>query len=265
MYIDPRWILILVFSALAYGTLSPVIVARGLLFLSGAMMHSVLLAISVGIALSETVGLAPYVWAIPIAILPTYLIALLRRRGLREDMATAIMLSITVSLSVISVYLVLTKFRVSADLWSYVLGDPLLSTWEDVKYVSFLSSIVCVLTLSFYREFMYLAVDPEYSEVMGMRVWKYDVLLLTLLGVAVVALARSVGIVLEHVMVMLPGVIAFQISRGIWNALVISLVVSLISSIGGLVLSFFSNLAPSGLTGLIAALIFTVTLIGRRR
>jgi len=99
------------------------------------------------------------------------------------------------------------------SLWSYILGDPLLSTWSDVAYALVVSAAVAALSIILYRKEVLIGVDRDYAMLIGLNVKLHDYAVVTLLTVASVGLLRVVGFVLEHVVLLLPSAIAVSIAR----------------------------------------------------
>ena len=263
MYIDPRWIIVVVLSSLVYGLLSPIIAARRLLFLAGSLPHSALLSVILSVILANTLGGSLSVWAVIISIILVYTVAFMLSRGISGDTATAVFVSFSVSLTVISMYYVITRYALATSLWAYILGDPLLVTWSDTYYAIIVSSITLILIVPFLREHILIGIDRDFVRLSGVNTVLYDVALMTALAIATVGLLKIVGFVIEHVLLLLPGIIASSIARGGSKAVVVAVLVSLLGGISGLFLGLYMGLAPSGSIGLILLLLYIIVLFRR--
>jgi len=264
MYIDLRWLIVIVLASAVYGSLSLVIAARRLHFLASTLPHTALLSVVFAIIVSSIFGGSPEVWAVSASVVLVYLVALMISKGIEPDIATAIFVSLSVSLTVIGMYYVLTRFPTETSLWAYILGDPLLVTWRDVHYMTIISLIVLLMVVPFLREHVLIGVDRDFVKLSGTKVAMYDAMLMASLALATVGLLRSVGFVIEHVMLLLPGSIAAMIAKSGRNAVVVGLFVSFFGSIVGLLMSLIIGLAPSGLIGLVLLTIYIIGLFLRR-
>lgn len=263
---EPRWILVLFSAALAYGCLSSIVAARRLYFLAGASAHSALLSVTLAIPLSRVLPLMnEYLWAIIIGLLLIYSIGYLIHKGIDPDTATATFVAFTASASIIAIYLVLTRFPIQTDIMSIIIGDPLLASWYEA-YLALIVSIITLLTVIVtYREQISLGIDRDAVLLSGVKVLVYDIILFTLLALTTVALIKVVGFVLEHVLILLPAAIGSTLASSSKDAMFISITGSILSSLLGLLLSIFLDLAPAGITGLILMTVYIFILIIKRR
>jgi len=259
----PKWVAVIICASLIYGVLSPIISARRLYFLSIASSHSALLAVVLAIPLAK-ICLNEYFWSILIGISLLYCVCYAIEKGIDVDVATAIFVSFTSSASVIAMYLVLTNYPIETDLWSIILGDPLLVNWYDVYYTMIIAVITVVVVLLTYKEQISIGIEKDCATLSGINVKLYDILLYTILGVATISMIKIVGFVLQHVLIALPSAISMVLAKNSKSMLTTSIVVSLTSGLIGLNLAILTNQAPSGVIGLLMFGIYVITLIIRR-
>ncbi|HIP63504.1 MAG TPA: metal ABC transporter permease [Archaeoglobus profundus] len=262
-YHHPKWVAVIICASLIYGVLSPIISARKLYFLSIASSHSALLAVVLAIPLAK-ICLNEYLWSILIGISLLYCVCYAIEKGIDIDVATAIFVSFTSSASVIAMYLVLTNYPVETDLWSIILGDPLLVNWYDVYYTMIIAIITVMIVLLTYREQVSIGIEKDCATLSGINVKLYDILLYTILGIATISMIKIVGFVLQHVLIALPSAISMLLAKNSKSMLITSIVVSLTSGLVGLNLAILTNQAPSGVIGLLMFGIYVITLIIRR-
>jgi len=264
--IEPRWVLVMLSAALAYGSLSSIVSARRLYFLASASPHSALLAVVLSIPLARELGLLDeYGWAIISSILLIYTVGYTIHRGADPDTATATFVALTASTSVLAIYYVLTSYPLETDITALIIGDPLLTRWNDVLYAIGIGvfSIACVLLT--YRENVFMGIDLDSARLTGLKTSIYNLLVFTLLALTTVGLLRIVGFVLEHVLILLPAAIASSVAMSSRQAFFISIFSSIIASLAGLYVAILFNLSPAGTTGLILFIIYLISLIASRR
>ncbi len=258
----PKWAMVVLSASLVYGALSTLISARRLYFLSAASAHVSLLAVLLAIPLSEF-ALNERIWALTFGLILVYAVGYAIRKGMDEDVATAVLVSFSASLSVIAMYVVLTSYPTSYGLWAIVIGDPLLASWGDVAWVFSIALLTLIATILTYREQITIGLERDCAVLTGIRVELYDLLLYTLLAVATVAMIRVVGFVLEHVLIFLPSTIASLVAKDSKSMLSISVLVSVLSGMLGLQIAVAVNQAPSGVIGLLMFGIFVFLLVKR--
>lgn len=251
MLFEIKWIILVILAGLAFGVLSPVVTARKMMFLAAAMPHSALLAAVLGIPLSVAYGLSPSIWAIVIGTPLPLIIYVLEKKGVEEDIGTSVYVATTASLSVALIYYVLTRYPMESNLWSYILGDPLLSTWNDIYIVSIITLLLLALLAPFMREQILLGVDRDFAVSSGIHASLYDIVFLLLLSLSSIGFMRTVGYVLEHVLILLPASLALIISNSGRKVVLYSITAAVLSAIIGLFVGISLNLQVSASVGLV--------------
>lgn len=257
-----RWVLVIILSSLIYGNLSVLISARKLFFLASVTPHSALLAALIAVVLSSTSGvLNEFSWSAIIGCSLMLVVGYSIYKGADVDIVTSIYVALTASVSVTLMNYVLTTFRVGYRLWSVILGDPLLITWSDLLYVSVVALLTAVLTVFSLKYHIYAGADPDYVKLVGARKWLYDFILFLLIGITSVALIKVTGFILQHILILLPSIVAARLTESSSKAYMISLLVSLTAGVVGLQLAVLINTSPSGMIGITLITIFVISLL----
>jgi len=130
------------------------------------------------------------------------------------------------------------------------------------------SGLVVLLTfLLLYKEFVLMSFDPTLAATMGLRTGVFHyALLLTIATTAVVSL-QTVGIALMLAMLVTPAATAHALTRRLPAMMVLAAVIGAASSVVGLYLSFYVELASGAAIVLVATILFALTagLSGRFR
>ncbi|ADB57247.1 metal ABC transporter permease [Archaeoglobus profundus] len=251
-----KWFATVVLASAMYGLISPLVYARRLQFLSAASSHTALLAVLLSIPLSAYIP--SYISAILIGLGLIYSVGYAINRGVEPNTATSILVSFTASTSVLAMYFVITHYEIATDIWAMILGDPLLVTWSDLKFLSTVTIFVILVTVLTYREQFHIGFDRDCAILAGINVKLYDLAFYTILGISTVAMLKVVGFVLQHVLILLPCAIAMKFAKGSKGLIVYSVLISVISSIVGLSISLTLNLSPSGVIGLVMLTFYLV-------
>ena len=259
------WLEVFLLIALIYGALSPYIVARRLLFLVTASSHAALFSIAIGIIIFEfSHVLSEFVWAVIVSIILINIVGHLMRLGIDPDVATAVFVALTSASSVAAMYYVLQMYSRSYNLWAYMIGDPLLATEKDVIVLSIMAVIIVLPLWLLHDISIYMGVDYDHVRLSLSRLWIYDSLFFTMIALASVTLLKFSGFILEHILFSLPAIIASTISSSSREALALSILSAIDSSLLGLIMSAHLNLAPAAGIGFIVLLLYTIAMVLRR-
>lgn len=248
---EPVWVIVLVSSGIVFGALSLMVYSRRLMFMAAASPHSAFLAAAVSIPLWKATGLSMSIWMLLVGLLLVYLVGLLTYKGIDPDEATSIFVSLSASGGVLASYYVMTRYPESTLVWSVVFGDPLLSSVKEALISLIVALVILLFSYTTVREIVYIGADVEDAKLSGVKVWLYDLALYTGLGISVIVMVRSVGFILEHVLILVPALIANYVSRGVYQTLTLSILLALFSSLSGLALAIGFNQSPSAMTGML--------------
>jgi len=154
----------------------------------------------------------------------------------------------------------------NVDLFGYLFGNILAITRQDLIITAVLGGLVLLSTVVFFKELLFVAYDREVAFVSGMPVAFLDHFFLTILALSVVISIKIIGIILVSALLVIPGAAASQITRRYNSMIVFSILIALISTGGGLIISYYADL-PSGATIVtLASMIFFGTFaIGQTR
>lgn len=250
-------------AALGLGGLGVLVAARRLYFLAGAAPHAALLAALLSIPAAYSLGGSIAAWIAVISTVLVYVVGYSIHRGGDPDTVTSVFVSMTASLSVILAYLVVSRYPLGVDLAALVFGDPLLASRTEALEASAAAAAILTLVLLTYREQVYLGVDVDAARLAGLRTWLYDLAFYTLLGLGLGLTIRSVGFVLEHVMVLVPGALATYAPSS-RDALLYAVSASLLAGGAGLALGALLNVSPAGAAGLVLFLLYLAAYLAAR-
>ena len=174
------------------------------------------------------------------------------------DAAVAVVL---VSGLAVGVILVSSSGGFSVDLFSFLFGSILLISNEDTIMILAISAgIIATLTI-LQKQFLHLTFNEEQAKLVGLRTTLLNYAFVVLASITVVTSMRLVGILLISALIVIPNITAMMFGKGFKKTVCISMGISVISVIGGILLSYFLNLAPSGTIVVIAVGILIGTLV----
>lgn len=226
-------------AAVACAVVGTFVVLKGLAFMGDAVAHSSLTGIAAAYVLGGSVFLGALAWAVPASIGITYIS---RRANIRLDTSVGIIYAGGLALGIIIVSRV---SNYTADLFSFLFGNVLGTSWNDVVLIGVVAGIVLLVVALFYKELLFSSYDATMAAASGVPVRAMQYLLPVLVGVTTVAALKTVGIVLVLALLVTPAATAGLLARRLPGILATAVGVALAAIVAGLYLSFHLDI-PSG-------------------
>lgn len=250
-------------ASILFGILGSVVTVKRIAGLAGAISHAVLGGIGMALYLSST-HLVPFITpmggAIIFAILSAIIIGLVSLKAKqREDTVINAIWAIGMSIGV----LFLAKTPGYTDPTSYLFGNILLVSREDLIFLAVLDVVVLFLVWRFYPQLEASAFDEEFARVRGVPTNAIFLAILGITAIAVVLLQTFVGIVMVIAMLTLPAGTAGYVARNLTAMMIFSWIFSSIFSFAGLALSWHYDLPSGAVVVVLSGAIFLGTTIVR--
>jgi ABC-type Mn2+/Zn2+ transport system permease subunit len=142
------------------------------------------------------------------------------------------------------------------DLFGFLFGSILAVTRGDVWITLAVGLGILAVVFLLFKELMFVTFDPEMAEVSGIPAEKLYFLLISLVALTVVISIKVVGIVLVSALLVTPAAAAYQWSEDFRRMMTLAIIFSLISTVGGLFLSYWLNTASGATIVLLSTVIF---------
>jgi zinc transport system permease protein len=152
----------------------------------------------------------------------------------------------------------------NVDLLSYLFGNILSISREEVIIAGLLCVGVIVLLSLYYNELFAIAFSDELARVSGVHASYINAILVLLTALSVVLAMKLVGIMLISSMLIVPAASALQLARGFKVCIVLAAVQGCSSVIIGIIISIMSNLPASATIVMVNLLLFAVAFLTRR-
>lgn len=236
----------MVVSAVA-AVIGSFVILKGMAFIGDALPH----ASFGGVAVAFVLGANLYLGGAIAAVLTAILIGFVSRRGLiKYDTAIGILF---VGAFAAGILIISRQNNYTPDLFSFVFGNVLGVSWNDVWTTAALSAVILLLVLLFYKEILFVAYDPSMAAASGLPVAAIQYGLLALVGVTTVIGLQTVGIVLVVALLVTPAATAQLLTRRLPPMMAVGALVGLLSSLVGLYIAYYADVAAS------AAIVLTAT------
>ena len=228
--------------AVSAALLGVFVVQRGLSFLGDGLAH----ASFGGVALGLLIGVSqPLLVALPFTLGASLGIAWVRERTqLSSDTAIGIFFAVSVALGVLFISL---QEGYTVDAWQLLFGSILGITQGDLWVVAGVALLSVSLFVPLWGQLAYATLDAELAQTDGVRVRRLEYLLFALAAVIIVASVKVVGVILIASYLVIPAASARLLSRSLFHMTLLSILIGLVSTALGLILSYFLDV-PSGST-----------------
>jgi zinc transport system permease protein len=167
-----------------------------------------------------------------------------RKTRQRQDTLIGVMWAIGMAIGII--FADLTP-GYKADLMSYLFGSILAVTNTDLLLMLAVDILVISLVALFYKELQATAFDETFARVRNLPVDLLYVILVAMIGLSVVMLMRVVGLIMIIALLTVPAAIGAMFLKNMKHIMWLATGLSLIFTIGGLLISYYFNLS-SGAT-----------------
>ena len=144
----------------------------------------------------------------------------------------------------------------NVDLLSYLFGNILSISREEVLIAAVLFCIVMILLGLFFNDLLAITFNEDLARVSGISTNYINIVLVILTALSVVLAMKLVGIMLISSLLILPAVSALQLSRSFRACIALSALLGCLSVIIGIFISFLSNLPTSAMIVFVNLLIF---------
>lgn len=215
------------------------IVWQRLAFFGDTLAHSALLGITFSLLLSINKQLGIVIVCILVTVI---LLIWQNQRQLTTDTVLGI---ISHSALAFGLILISVLNGGNLDLNTYLLGDILTTTKQDVFLIYGLCVFSAILIWLFWTPLLAMTVSPELAQVEGVAVKRLRLLLLLLLALTIAFAIQVVGVLLITALLIIPAATARQIAKTPESMVLFAGLVAILSVIGGLVSSVLWD-TPTG-------------------
>jgi len=233
------------------GSLGTFTVLRRQALLGDAISHATLPGIALAFLL--TFSKAPLVLLLGAAIagwIATLLVmVVVGQTRIKDDAALGLVLSVFFGFGLVLLTFV-QKLPVAsqAGLDKFLFGQAATLMEQDVQAMAVLGVPALLIMLLFWKELKLLAFDADYGETQGFSMRWLDVLLMTLLVIAIVIGLQTVGVVLMSAMVIAPAAAARQWTDKLGTLVLLAALFGAFSGIAGALISSSAAHLPTGPT-----------------
>ncbi|AOS64609.1 zinc ABC transporter permease AztB [Actinoalloteichus hymeniacidonis] len=234
------------------------VVLRGMAFLGDAMSHGML----PGVALASMFGANVLLGAALSAGVMAFGVTMLSRSGrLSKDTTIGLLF---VAMLATGVIIVSHSQSFAVDLTGFLFGDVLAVRPDDLVGLGIALAIAAVISVLGYRSFVALAFDSRKAHTLGLRPRLAEGLLLGLVTLAIVASFHVVGTLLVFGLLIAPSAASVLWARRIPMIMLGAALVGSLSTVIGLLVSWYWGTAAGATIAASAVALFFVSAVASR-
>jgi len=246
-------------ASMIVGVVCPIlgtyVVLRGMAFLGDALAHIILPGVVIAFLLEWPLVAGALIVGVMAALA---IGAISKRMEIKEDAAIGVVFAGAFALGVA---LLSIQRSYAVDLAHILFGDLLGVSTSDLWLMAGLGTLVLLTIFAFYKEFLVLSFDPVLATTLRLPVTFLQNLLLVLLAVVIVISIQSVGVALVLAMLVTPASTAYLLTRRLPSMMLSAAGIGALSSLIGLYLSFYANVASGPAIVLVETGIFLLVFI----
>lgn len=231
-----------------------VIVNRGTSMMGDALSHVSLAGVALGLILS----INPLIGAIFACVIGAFSIEKIRKKFPQfGDMATAIITSMGLGLAAL-----LSDFSPGGSSFdAYLFGSIASVSRSDLIIVLITFILVVAISLIYYFGLLSIAVDPQLAKMSGVNVRRINSIFTLLSALTIALSAKIIGALMVTSLIVLPVASSLLISKSYKATFLNTLVLGVLYTLSGVILSYYFDLKPGGAIVVIASLGMLVCLL----
>lgn len=235
------------------GIIGSFIILRGMALMGDAISHAIL----PGVAISFMLGINYFYGAVIMGVLAALGIGFVTQHSrIKNDSSIGIVFSAFFALGI----LLLMKAQTAIDLQQILFGNVLAVRTSDMWLTLITGTIVILLVIFFYKEFLITTFDPTISQAYGLPTRFFHYFMMVLLTLVTVASLQTVGVILVIAMLITPAATAYLLTNRLSTMIFLAAFFGSVSSVLGLYFSFKYNLTSGAVIVLVATGLFILSL-----
>ena len=242
-------------TAIVSGMMLPLLgsftINRNMGFMADAMAHATMPIIAVGVFFGFSISALGVPAAIFVALFLGFVI---KNTNIGEDTSIGIIFSSFFALG----FVLISLLNVSINLEDLLFGQILAVSYFDVFAILALFIVLLFFFLVFYKQLLFYSFDPVGAQIRGLNTSFLNYLFLIMLSLAIIGSLQTVGIILVLSMLIIPAASAKLLAKTFNVTTIIGVFFGVISSVSGLLLSYYFNLPSGPSMALVATGIFVI-------
>jgi zinc transport system permease protein len=243
-----------------FAVLGTMIVNNNMAFFSDALGHGAFTGVAIGgiFGIVEPIGSA-----VLFSLLFSFFIALIKHRSkMSSDTIIGVFSSTAIALGI---FLSTLGGKSFTKLNSFLVGDILSITPDEIGFLFVVLFFIIVFWSVFFNKLLLVSVNPSLAGSRGVRTFWYEVIFSCTVAVVVTVSMSWIGLLVINSFLVLPAASARNIARNQRQYHFFAVIISILSGVTGLLISYYIETASGAAIVLISSAIFFVTYFLRKR
>ncbi len=255
-----RSLLAVVMVGVVCAVVGTYVVLKGLAFIGDAISHAAFPGVVAAYMLGGSIFIGAAIAAVSTALATRYIT---RRGDLRSDTSIGVLFA---GMFALGIFLFSTIRGYVGDLFAFLVGNVLAISPTDLVTLVVLAIATLAIVAVLWKELLYATFDPLGAAAAGLKVEALEYLFLALVAMTIVISLQAVGIILVVAMLVTPPAAAQLLTVRFGRLVGLAVLISVLSSVVGLYLSFWLDVASGATIVLTQTVVFLVALfVGPRR
>ena len=201
------------------------------------------------LAIASALNLAPLQVSIPVVIVAAFILLRISSDGkIKGDAAIALLSSSALAIGAI----VISQTNSATDMNSYMFGSIMAISNDDLV-LSIICSVIVMFVL-FYNKIFAVTFDENFSKATGVKSGVYNTIIALLTALTIVVGMRIMGALLISSLIIFPALTSMRVFRSFRSVTICSAVVSCVSYIIGIAITYYADNFPAGASVVVANL-----------
>ncbi|MCW1360481.1 metal ABC transporter permease [Campylobacter sp. US33a] len=223
--------------SIACGIIGSFVMINRLFSMAGGITHGAFGGIGIALYFGLSVLLSTGIFTLILAFLVAFLT---RHYQNRSDSIIAVIWAFGMAFGLILIDL---SPGYNTDLMAYLFGNILTVSNEDLYLMAFVDMIFILIILAFFRQFEVLSFDIEFAKLRGVNTTLFYYILIAMIAFCIVISIRVVGLILVIALLSIPCFIAEHFTKRLGSLIILSVFLSMIFCVLGLIFSVSFNLS----------------------
>lgn len=210
-----------------------------------------------GVAIGLLAGFNPIVTAMIVSVISALIVEVIRKKFQKySEISLAIVLSVGVGIAGL-----LSSFTPASNFDSYLFGSIVAITNVEMIMTIVLFVIVIAYFLLFYKEILFISYNENNAKISGVPVNLINFSYTVISALTIAIATKTIGALLVSSLIVIPVASALQIAKSYKATIIFSIIISLISVVSGIIISFYLDLKPGGTIVLVSVAILALTMV----
>ncbi|HAN10724.1 MAG TPA: ABC transporter [Clostridiales bacterium] len=254
MFFMKNALLAIILVSFIFGILSTMIVNNRMAFFSDALGHGAF----TGVVIGGILGFVRPIWsAVVFSIIFSLGITLVKNKSkISRDTIIGVFSSVAIALGI---FLSTLGGRSFTKLNAFLVGDILSIKPSEIGLLFLVLIAMIVLWSLLFNKLLVVSVNQSLASSRGLNTFWIEVIFTTAIAVIVTISMSWIGLLVINSLLILPAAAARNITSNVRQYHVVTILISMVSGVGGLILSYYIETATGATIVLILSIFFFIT------